>query len=106
MLAAKLWTVNRVPSVGGRERAEVAEGICNPIGRATISTNQSPQSSQGLNHQPKSSHKRTHGYCHICSRGWLVSHPMRGETLGPVKVQCPVGNATAARQEGVGGLVG
>jgi hypothetical protein len=26
----------------------------NPIGRKTISTNQNPQSSQGLSHQPKS----------------------------------------------------
>ena len=27
--------------------------VCNPIGRTTISTNQIPQSSQGLSHQPK-----------------------------------------------------
>jgi len=31
-----------------------AEGICNLIARTTISTSQTPQSSQGLNHQPKS----------------------------------------------------
>jgi hypothetical protein len=33
---------------------EGAEGICSPIGRTTISTNQTLQRSQGLNHQPKS----------------------------------------------------
>jgi len=38
------------PNGGIRERTEGAEGVCNPIGR-TISTNQIPQSSQGLNHQ-------------------------------------------------------
>jgi hypothetical protein len=31
------------------------------IGRTTISTNQTPQSFQGLNHQPKSTHGETHG---------------------------------------------
>jgi hypothetical protein len=39
-----------------RGRAEGAEGVCNPIGKTTVSTNQtlSPQpSSQGLNPQPK-----------------------------------------------------
>jgi hypothetical protein len=30
------------------------EGVYNPIGRTTISTNQDPQSSQGLSHQPRS----------------------------------------------------
>jgi hypothetical protein len=35
---------------GVRERSEGAEGVCNPIGRTTISTNQTPQSAQGLNH--------------------------------------------------------
>jgi hypothetical protein len=29
-----------------RERPEGVEGVCNPIGRTTISTNQTPQNSQ------------------------------------------------------------
>jgi len=41
MLVANHWTENRVPNGRFRERAEVAEGVCNPIGR-TISTNQTP----------------------------------------------------------------
>jgi hypothetical protein len=36
-----------------RGRTEGAEGVYNLIGRKTISTKQNPQSSQGLNHQPK-----------------------------------------------------
>jgi hypothetical protein len=32
---------------------EGAEGVCNPIEITTISTNQSPQIAQGLNHQPR-----------------------------------------------------
>jgi hypothetical protein len=44
------------PNGGVRGRAEGAEGVCKSIGRTTISTNQSPQSSQGLNHQPKNIH--------------------------------------------------
>ena len=40
-----------VPNGRVRERSEGAEGVCNPIGGTTISTNQYPQSSQALNHQ-------------------------------------------------------
>ena len=45
------------------------QGDCNPIGR-TIPTNWTTQSSQGLNHKPKSTHGRTHGSSCICIRGW------------------------------------
>jgi hypothetical protein len=47
-----------VPNRGVRERIEGAEGVCNPIGRTRISNNQSPQSFQELNFQPKSSQGR------------------------------------------------
>jgi hypothetical protein len=70
-----------------------AEGVRNPIGRTTISTNQTPRSSQGLNHQPKSTHGGTHGSSCICSRGWLCQASVGEEALGPVKARCPsVGN--------------
>jgi hypothetical protein len=36
---------------GVRERAKEGEGFCNPIERKTVSTNQIPQISQGLDHQ-------------------------------------------------------
>jgi hypothetical protein len=52
---------------GVRERTEGAEGVCNPIGR-TLSTNQTFQSSQGLNHKPKSIHRGNHGSSYLCSR--------------------------------------
>jgi hypothetical protein len=45
-------------------------------------------SSQGINHQPKSTHEGTHGSSHICSRGWPKCTSMGGEALGPVKAQC------------------
>jgi hypothetical protein len=41
------------PIGGVRVRTEGPEGVCNPIGRTTILTNQTPQSSQGLNHHPE-----------------------------------------------------
>jgi hypothetical protein len=53
-----------------REGLKELKGFVNPIGRTTISTNQTPQSSQGLNYQPKNTHGGTHGYSYICSRGW------------------------------------
>jgi hypothetical protein len=46
MLATNYWTEHGVLNRGDRERTEGAEGFCNPIGKITISTNQSPQSSR------------------------------------------------------------
>jgi hypothetical protein len=43
MLAAKHWTEHRDPNGRVRRRTEEAEGVCNPIGRTTILTNQTPQ---------------------------------------------------------------
>jgi len=54
MLTANHGTVHENPNGAVRERTKRAEEVCNPIGRTTISTNQTPQSSQGLNSQPKS----------------------------------------------------
>ena len=63
---------------GDRERIEGAEGVWDSIGRTTKSTNQTPQSSQGVNYQPKSTHGATHGSSHICSRGWPCWTSMGG----------------------------
>jgi hypothetical protein len=46
---------------------------------------QMPQSSQELNHKPKSTHKGFHGSSHICSRVWSFWTSMGGEVLGPGK---------------------
>jgi hypothetical protein len=62
------------------------KGVCNLIGRTTISTN--PQSFQGINHQLKSTHGVTHDSSCICSHGWPCWTSMGGEALGPVKAQC------------------
>jgi hypothetical protein len=45
MLAANHWTELRlrVPKRGVRGGTEVVEGVCNPIGRTTISNNQTPR---------------------------------------------------------------
>jgi hypothetical protein len=51
---ANLRTGHWNPNGGLKGKTEEAEGVCNPIGRTTISTNQNTQGSQGLNHQPKS----------------------------------------------------
>jgi hypothetical protein len=70
--AARHWTEHGDLNGGARRRTEVGESICNPIGRTTIWTNQTPQISQGLNHQPKSTHGGTRGCRCICNRGWHV----------------------------------
>jgi hypothetical protein len=40
MLSVNHWTEHRVTNGGARERTQGAEGVCNPIGGTTISTNQ------------------------------------------------------------------
>jgi hypothetical protein len=106
MLATDHWTENRVPNGGVRERTGGAEGVCNPIGRTTIWTNQSSQSFQGLNHQPKSTHGGTHGSSRICSRGWSCRASMGEEALGSVKALCPSVEECQDQKAGVGGWVG
>jgi hypothetical protein len=54
-----------VDELGGR--TEGAEGVSNPRGRVTISTSQTALSSQGLNHQPKSTLGGNSGSSFICS---------------------------------------
>jgi len=48
-----------------------------------------PQSSQGLNHQPMSTHEGTLGSSHICNRGWHYLVSIGREALGPVKAHFP-----------------
>jgi hypothetical protein len=67
------------------EKTEEAEGVCNLIGGTTISINQNPQSSQGLNYQSKSTHGGTHDSSLICSRGWPCLASIGREAFGPVK---------------------
>jgi hypothetical protein len=84
---------------------EGAEGVCNLIERTTISTNQMPQSFQGLDHQTKSTYGETHGSSCICSRGWPCWASMGGEVLGSVTVLCPSVGECDCREAGVGGWV-
>jgi hypothetical protein len=88
MLETNHGTEYGVLNGGVREKTEEAKGVCNPIGRTTISTNQTPQSSQGLNHQAKSTHGVMDGSSYVYSRGWPCWASMGGEALGPVKTQC------------------
>ena len=69
----------------GREEIKKAEGVCNLIGRITISTIQITQSSQGLNHQPENTHETIHGSSSLCSRGWPFLATKGLEAHGPVK---------------------
>ena len=105
MLTAIHGTEHRVPIEGARESTQVVEGICSPIGGTSICTNQYPQSSQGLNYQPKSMHGGTHGSRCICSMGWHHRTSMGGSALGPVKARYPSIGKCQDREEEVGRLV-
>ena len=98
ILTAIHWTEHRFPNERARERTKRAEWVCSLIG-GTIWTNQHPPSSQGLNHQPKSTHVWTHGSSCICRRGWPSQSSMGGVAIGPLKALCSsVGNCQG--QEG------
>jgi hypothetical protein len=53
MLAANHWTECSILNRRVKEGTEGVGGVCNPIGRTTISTNQIPQNSQGLSHHQR-----------------------------------------------------
>ena len=72
--------------VGGR--AEGVEEDGNPIWR-TILINWTTQSSQGLNHQPKSIHRGIHSSRYTCSREWTSLISVGGEALSPMEAWCP-----------------
>jgi len=109
---SKFWKSNKTSSTWGphvlRERIEGAEGVCNLIGRTTISTSQTPQSSQGLNHQTERTHGVTGSYSCTCSRRWPFQASKGGEALGPVKAgnpQCREMPGEGGGKEWVGGEV-
>jgi len=80
--AANRWTEQGDPNRGVREKTKGPEGVCNPIERTTILTNQNPQS-----HQPMSTHGGTYDSSHICNKGWRCPVTIGGKALGPVKTR-------------------
>jgi hypothetical protein len=105
ILTANHLTEPRDPNRRVRGRTEGTEGNYNIIGRKTVSTNQTPQSSQGLNHQPKCIHGGIHGSYYICSRGLPSLAPMRGEVIGHVEACCPLKGGCWVSELRVGGWV-
>jgi hypothetical protein len=80
----KLFMKNVMVAVGkGTERAKA---VCSHIGEAMVSTGQTPQNSWQLDHQPKNTHRGTHGSSHICGREWLCWASVRGAALGPESI--------------------
>jgi hypothetical protein len=71
-----------VPNEGDGEEPGGGEGLCSPMEGAMVSTSQTPQSSRGLDHQPKNSHGMTHGAGHICDRRWSCEHQWEERALG------------------------
>jgi len=86
MLAANHRTEHGDLSGGVRGRTEGAEWVCNPIGRTTILTNQTLQSSQGLNHQRKYT---IHMEGLMAPAVYVAEASIGGEVLSPVKVHFP-----------------
>jgi hypothetical protein len=88
ILTAIHWTEHRVPNEGARESPQGAKGVCSPIGETTISTNQYPRTSLGLNHQSKKTHGETGVSSYIGSRRWPSQLSVGEEALGPVNILC------------------
>jgi hypothetical protein len=68
----------------GRVRRRT-EGVCKPTGRKTIPTNKTPQHSQLLNQQTKSTHEEIHGSRCICNRQLPYLSSLGEKALGTVK---------------------
>jgi hypothetical protein len=100
--AAKYWTEREDPNGEVRTRTEGAQGVCNPIGRTTISTNQIPQSYQGLNHKPN----QTHGFRWMCSRGLTFRASLGREPFVPVESLWSRVEECWGTEAGEGGQVG
>jgi hypothetical protein len=71
-----------------------------------MSTNQTPKSFQGLNHQSKSIHGLVHGSCYLCSRGPSYLASMGGEALDSVDACCPTEREFHGSRVEVGRWVG
>jgi len=74
---------------GIRERTEGIEGICNPTGRTTISSNQTPPELSGTKYQSMRTHGGTHDFSHTCSRAWLFPASIGVKSIGLVKAHSP-----------------
>jgi hypothetical protein len=94
MLTGNHLTEHGLSNGGIRQRTKGAERVYNTIGRTTVSSNETTQSS--------STHGGTHGSIHICTRGWPCQASIGGEVLGPVKVHCPSVGKCQGRKSGVG----
>jgi hypothetical protein len=80
------------------------KGLAAPYEELQYELTGTPQSSQGLNHQPKSTHGGTHDSCHVCSRGGTSWSSMEGEDIGPVKARCLSVGECQGQEVGVSGL--
>jgi hypothetical protein len=74
MLAANHQTEHMNPDRGVGVKTEGVEGVCKPMERTTKSTNQTPQSFQQLNHQPKSTHEGPMAPAAYIVEGGLIWH--------------------------------
>jgi hypothetical protein len=63
---------------GVKGRTEGAEGVCNPIGRTTISTKQSPKRSQGINHH----HHHHHHHQKEKKKTFKTQQALKGSNTG------------------------
>jgi hypothetical protein len=75
---ASHWTESGDPNGRVRGMTERAEEVCNPIGRITVSTNQTPFPEIPGIQPPTSLHGWVHGSCYICGRGLLYLASMEG----------------------------
>ena len=104
MLTFIHWTEHTLPNEGARESTQEAEVFCSTIGGVTMRTKRYPQSSLGLNHQPKKTHGWTCGSNCICSRGCPSWSSMGGEAFGLAKILCPSIGECQGHEMRVGGL--
>jgi hypothetical protein len=58
MLTTNQWTEHRAPNGVVIERSDGTEGVCKPIGRTTVSTNQTPSPPEVQGNPPTKGYTR------------------------------------------------
>jgi hypothetical protein len=83
------WMDHRAPNGGARESTQGAKGICNPIGRTTIGTNQYPLELVSL--------------AAYVSKDGLVCHQWKEKPIGLANFICLSTGEHQGQEVGVGG---
>ena len=90
MLTANLWTEHRVPDGGVEEGTEGVEGVCSPMGRATVSIGQIPKAPRNWTIKQRVHMEGLMALAEYAVEDGLVGHQWEERPLGLRRFDAPV----------------